>query len=207
MLALSIGLDHQVTMRLSSPAAAMLARPTTPSLTASQRVRVTLWVHARRKVPVSSSRATSGAPQKIPMSAGAAMTRSVDERPAERCIWLRTPLVAAEQSPCGSCMSADGRVVEVDEVRAGHRQDDGEDRQGRRRRPRPERGTGARRTGSSHDAQSGRGRARSGARGLAHVGEHEVLQRDRLDGPGRVEDRLGRCARGMCSACRCGSPR
>ena len=40
MVAVSIGLDHQVTMRLSSPATAMLNTPTRPSLTASQRVRV-----------------------------------------------------------------------------------------------------------------------------------------------------------------------
>jgi len=54
--AAAIGLLHQVTMRLSSPATAMLAAPATASLTASQRVRVTPWVHARRNVPVSNSR-------------------------------------------------------------------------------------------------------------------------------------------------------
>ncbi len=48
MLARSRGLAHHVTMRLRSPAVAMLARPMTPSLTANQRVRVTLCVHARR---------------------------------------------------------------------------------------------------------------------------------------------------------------
>ncbi len=60
-------------MRLSSPAVAMATRPIRPirpSLAAIQRVRVTLWFHASRKVPASSSRVTSGAPQKMPMSAG-----------------------------------------------------------------------------------------------------------------------------------------
>jgi hypothetical protein len=50
---------------------AMAASPTSPSFTASQRRRVTLWVQARRNVPVSSSRAIRGAPKKNPMSAGA----------------------------------------------------------------------------------------------------------------------------------------
>ena len=59
-------------MRLSSPAVAMAARPIRPSLTASQRVRVTLWFQASRKVPASISRVTSGAPQKTPMMAGTA---------------------------------------------------------------------------------------------------------------------------------------
>ena len=70
----SMGLNHQVRMRLSSPPMAMLARTPMHSLTASQRFLVTLWVQARRKVPVSSSRATSGAPQNMPSSAGS--TRS-----------------------------------------------------------------------------------------------------------------------------------
>jgi len=50
-----IGLDHQVTMRLSSPATAMLTAPTTPILMASQRVRVTSWVQARRNVQSASA--------------------------------------------------------------------------------------------------------------------------------------------------------
>jgi len=56
-------LDHHVTAKLNSPADSMLAVPTTPSFTSIQRERVTLWVHASRKEPVSSSRAMSGAPQ------------------------------------------------------------------------------------------------------------------------------------------------
>lgn len=48
MFTRSTGLDHHVAMRLRIPAAAMLANPTTPSFRASQRVRVTLWVHASR---------------------------------------------------------------------------------------------------------------------------------------------------------------
>ena len=67
-----MGLDHQVTMRLNSSAAAMAAAPAMASLAASQRVRVTPWVHARRKVPVSNSRAASGAPQNIPIRPGTA---------------------------------------------------------------------------------------------------------------------------------------
>src|SRR4051794_117804 len=68
----SIGLDHQVTIQLSSPVAATLAAPTTASLTASHLVRVTLCVHTSRCVPFSSSRATSGAAQNAPSSAGTA---------------------------------------------------------------------------------------------------------------------------------------
>ena len=51
----SNGLDHDVTMRLKSPATTTLAGPP-PEFVASQRVRVTLWVQDRRKVPFSSSR-------------------------------------------------------------------------------------------------------------------------------------------------------
>ena len=72
--AASIGLAHQSTIQVSSPPIAMAAMPTSPSFTASQRCRVTLWVQARRKVPVSSSRAMSGAPKKSPTSAGAMVT-------------------------------------------------------------------------------------------------------------------------------------
>ena len=46
--AVSIGLDHQVSIRLRSPATATEARPTTPSFTASQRRRVTDWVQPSR---------------------------------------------------------------------------------------------------------------------------------------------------------------
>ena len=49
----------------------MAATPVRVSLTASHRVRVTLWFQVSRKVPASSSRAISGAPQKMPMIAGA----------------------------------------------------------------------------------------------------------------------------------------
>ena len=74
---LSMGLNHHVTIRLRSPATAALARPTSPSLTSNQRIRLTLWVQAKRNVPVSSSRAMSGAPQNMPMSTGTMSTRAV----------------------------------------------------------------------------------------------------------------------------------
>jgi hypothetical protein len=45
-----------------------------PSFAASQRVRLTLWVQASRWVPASTSRATSGAPQNTPSTAGRATT-------------------------------------------------------------------------------------------------------------------------------------
>jgi hypothetical protein len=73
----SIGTAHHVTIRLSNPVAATADRPISPSLTASHRLRVTLWFPARRKVPVSSSREISGAPQKIPMSPGRKYTAAI----------------------------------------------------------------------------------------------------------------------------------
>ena len=69
----SMGLAHQPRARLSSPASAMLVSPSTPSLTASQRSRVTLWFQASRNEPLSSSRAISGAPQNRPITAGSTM--------------------------------------------------------------------------------------------------------------------------------------
>ena len=64
------GLDQAVNITVSNPVTATLARPTIATLIASQRVRVMLCVHARRHVPVSNSRATSGAPQNAPIMAG-----------------------------------------------------------------------------------------------------------------------------------------
>ena len=66
-----IGAAHQVCIRLSASVRAMTVRPPVVSLTASHRVRVMDWFQARAAVPVSSSRAISGAPQNRPMTAGA----------------------------------------------------------------------------------------------------------------------------------------
>ena len=66
----SSGRAHQLVARVSTPTASAAPAVTMPSLVASQRVRVIDWFHTRRWVPVSSSRATSGAPQKTPMIAG-----------------------------------------------------------------------------------------------------------------------------------------
>ncbi len=63
--------DHQACMRLRASVTAIAARPVRVSLTASHRMRVMLWFQARWWVPASNSRATSGAPQKMPMTAGA----------------------------------------------------------------------------------------------------------------------------------------
>lgn len=70
LASVSIGLAHQLTPRLSSPAATMAATAPVPSLVASHRVRVTVWFHTRLCVPVSSSRVTIGTPQKTPTTAG-----------------------------------------------------------------------------------------------------------------------------------------
>ena len=114
----SSGLYHQVAMRLSSPATAVLDSPTRPSLAASQRFRVTPWVHARRNVPFSSSRATSGAPQKIPRRAVQAQLQEVvvghERFCGQRAVMARLA--------CG-----DSRVVKVDKAGAGHCQDDRND--------------------------------------------------------------------------------
>ena len=53
------------------------ASSASPSLVASHRPRVTLWVQTSRWVPPSSSRATSGAPQNAPSSAGATATATM----------------------------------------------------------------------------------------------------------------------------------
>ena len=76
----------------------MAARPVSPSLTASQRVRVMLWFHTSRCVPASSSRAISGAPQKSPMSAGRTSTTTVTAR--NGLWWSRkNRSTKSEQSP------------------------------------------------------------------------------------------------------------
>src|SRR5262249_45461773 len=80
----SRGLDHQVTARLSAPAATAEARLRTPSLVASHRVRVTDWFQASWWVPASNSRATRGAPQKAPITAGA---RATTKTPVQYRLW------------------------------------------------------------------------------------------------------------------------
>ena len=69
--ALPMGAAHQAWIRLNASVTAMAATPISASLIASHRVRVMLWFQVSRKVPASSSRAISGAPQKMPMIAGA----------------------------------------------------------------------------------------------------------------------------------------
>jgi hypothetical protein len=84
-------------MRLRSPAMAALATAPRPSFTTSQRVRVTPWVHARRKVPASNSLETSGAPQNMPTSNGTTRTR----KSTSNCSGPSVPVklaVAVEQS-------------------------------------------------------------------------------------------------------------
>ncbi len=67
----------------------MAASPSSASLHSVQRARETLWVQTRRKVPASSSRATNGAPQKIPMSPGTTMTTPDSQ-------WLRASYLAVK---------------------------------------------------------------------------------------------------------------
>ncbi len=74
---MSNGLDHQVTIKLKSPVAAIAATTTIPTRVTYHRRRVTLWVHDSRNVPVSISRATNGAPQNIPSNNGNARRRSL----------------------------------------------------------------------------------------------------------------------------------
>ena len=69
-MAVVMGSAHQACMRLSASVTAMATRPISVSLTVSHRVRVTLWFQASANVPASSSRAISGAPQKMPRIAG-----------------------------------------------------------------------------------------------------------------------------------------
>ena len=71
------GAAHQVNSRLSASVMVMAASPPTASLTASHLVLVTDWLQARSKVPVSSSRAISGAPQNRPMTAGVKAMRAM----------------------------------------------------------------------------------------------------------------------------------
>jgi hypothetical protein len=83
-------------MRLSSPVAIIAAPPTSASFEPSQRVRVTLWVQARRKLPVSSSRAMSGAPQKIPISAGTMKSSAVIAFCRKRSVWTKLVMAVAQ---------------------------------------------------------------------------------------------------------------
>src|ERR1700722_1478327 len=65
-----IGPDHQVKSVETAPPQTTAASSSQPALTASQRVRVTLCVHAKSLVRASSSDATSGAPHSMPSTTG-----------------------------------------------------------------------------------------------------------------------------------------
>ena len=66
----SIGPAHQDSSSPAIPAKSIAAPPPMAILTSSHLVRVTDWFHISRWVPVSSSRAISGAPQNAPMTRG-----------------------------------------------------------------------------------------------------------------------------------------
>ena len=76
------GLDHQVTRAETTPPQTAAASSTQPALTVSQRPRVMLCVQANWLVPVSSSGATSGAPQNTPSRHGT--TTSGGQKPTAR---------------------------------------------------------------------------------------------------------------------------
>jgi len=65
------GPSHQVTRAVITPPQTTAASSIQPTLTASQRLRVTLCIQAKWVVPTSDSAATSGAPQNRPTSTGA----------------------------------------------------------------------------------------------------------------------------------------
>ena len=63
---------YQENSTLNAPAAAATATASSTSLPSVQRHRPMPWVQAYRKLPVSISRASTGAPANAPISAGAA---------------------------------------------------------------------------------------------------------------------------------------
>src|ERR1700722_20107550 len=65
-----IGPAHQVVSAETAPPQATAASSSQPALAASQRVLVTLCVHAKSLVRPSSSDATSGAPHSMPSTTG-----------------------------------------------------------------------------------------------------------------------------------------
>ncbi len=67
-----MGAAHQAWIRLNASVTTMAATPISTSLIVSHLLRVMLWFQVSRKVPFSSSREISGAPQKMPVIAGAA---------------------------------------------------------------------------------------------------------------------------------------
>jgi hypothetical protein len=76
----------------------MLAAPTTASFVDIHRFLVTPCVHANRYVPDSSSRATSGAPQNNPRSAGKSKLKAWAKGKYVSCP-LVSELVIDSQSP------------------------------------------------------------------------------------------------------------
>src|SRR5215469_9316608 len=71
------GLDHQVTRADTAPPQAAAASRAQPILTASQRLRLMLCIQANWVVPVSTSLATTGPPQKAPSRHGTSKVRLI----------------------------------------------------------------------------------------------------------------------------------
>src|SRR5260370_22686753 len=70
------GWKYQENSMLKAPAAAVTVTASGTSLASVQRHRPKPWVQAYRKVPVSSSRASTGAPTNAPISAGTTCSRA-----------------------------------------------------------------------------------------------------------------------------------
>ena len=142
-------------------------------MVASQRVRKMLSSRASRCVPVSSSRATSGAPQKTPMTAGSASIASTP-----------TPYQVALAATLAQCLDqvGAGQVGQQHEhERGGDRGQQGVDRGALE-------ATGATPTRSSDDLQFGPRTVV--AHTALHVRQHDVLEAGPRDGPAGIEDRV-----------------
>ena len=194
LMARPMGSAHQAYMRLSASVTAIAARPVSASLTVSHRVRVMLRVQANANVRVSSSRAISGAPQKMPMITGATImtTRPTAYTAGYKVVAasrLRKPMAAELQPPPAKppwqpvILLPANRLARLGPVAAAGSRT----RPAPRPRSRPGRGTGARSARSFLHLQVTA--AVTGCGGLAHVGQHQVLQADLGDGPGRVQHR------------------
>ena len=112
----SRGERHQVNSTVNALARTRTPRPTTASVTVSQRVRVTVWVKASFQVPCSSSRAISGAPISTPAKAGRMLSQvsrspQLTYRSANAAmIWSQPPLVGARRDAGGHPVGPVGTV-------------------------------------------------------------------------------------------------
>src|SRR5580693_3009004 len=89
---------YQENRTLNAPAAAARMTASGTILARVQRARPKPWVQAYRKVPVSSSRASTGAREKAPISAGTTCSKTAMASAVDQCALSKSTIALLQAS-------------------------------------------------------------------------------------------------------------